>query len=88
MTEPYKFDEPLETLYQQCTPFSEGPLWNSDAHKEANRNIETLRRLLAAHDPTILNEVEAALDAYLDVVDLEVRHYFAEGYRLGRESLN
>jgi hypothetical protein len=40
---------------------------------------------LEQYAPESMADVDAYLDTYLELVDLECRHYFAEGYRLGEK---
>ena len=84
----FKFEENLESAFAACTPFDESPLRNSEEYQQISRSLLAARQFLDRHAPGTMADVDTYLDTYLDLVDLECRHYFAEGYRLGRESVS
>lgn len=82
----FQFEEQLESVFTQCTPFDESDLRNSEDYRKISASLRAARHFLDRHLPNATNFIDTYLDTYLDLVDLECRHYFAEGYRLGRES--
>ena len=79
----FEFDENLEKLYAECTPFDESELGNGPDHARIRRELQAVRAFLERREPHIMACIDQYLDHYLDLVDLECRHYFRESYRLG-----
>jgi hypothetical protein len=80
----FQFDPPLEAAFAQCVPFDESELRASEDYRKVARTLRDARQLLERHAPESMADVDAYLDTYLELVDLECRHYFAQGYLLGR----
>lgn len=83
----YQFAPWLESLFAQCTPFDESPIRQSAECTEIAQSLRAARRLLARHAPESMADIDAFLDTYMEMIDLECRHYFSEGYCLGRMTL-
>ncbi len=81
----FQFEESLESIFAQCVPFDESPICQSPEYEEISQTLRATRQLLQRHAPESMADIDAFLNTYLELVDLECRHYFAEGYRLGRE---
>jgi hypothetical protein len=84
----FQFERPLEDAFSQCVPFDESAICSSEDYARTARSLQAARRLLEKYAPESMADVDAYLDAYLELVDLECRHYFAEGYRLGETGAN
>lgn len=81
----FEFEESLESAFARCTPFDESAVRQSEDYIRISQTLQDARRLLERHAPDSMADIDAFLDAYLELVDLECRHYFSEGYRLARE---
>lgn len=81
----FQFDEPLETLFAQCAPFDESSIRQSEEYKKKSEVLQTCREFLQILDPEVVTCIDLYMNTYLELVDLECRHYFSEGYRLARE---
>ena len=82
----FQFEESLESVFAQCVPFDESPLRQCEDYEKNSLAIQCFREFAEILDPEVVKCIDAYLNTYLALVDLECRHYFAEGYRLGRES--
>jgi hypothetical protein len=74
----------MEEIFSQCRPFDESAIRAGEDYARTASSLQAARRLLEKYAPETMADVDAYLDTYLELVDLECRHYFAEGYRLGR----
>ena len=83
----FEFDESMEKLYIECTPFDEGELGNGPDHARIRRELQAVRTFLERREPYIMECIDQYIDHYLDLVDLECRHYFQEGYRIGTQKV-
>ena len=84
----FQFEEALETVFARCTPFDESPIRRSEEYISISKSLMAARQFLDRHFPGDTGNIDAYLDTYLDLVELECRHYFAEGFRLGRSCPN
>ena len=82
----FQFQDWLEELYAQCTPFDASTLRQSPEYAEISQTLRAARQLLERHAPDSMADIDAFLDTYLELVDLECRHYFTEGYVLGEQA--
>ena len=83
----YQFEDRIEALFAQCTPFDESIIRKSPEYEEISRTLQATRRLLERHAPDSMSDIDAFMDAYLELIDLECRHYFIEGYCIGRANM-
>ncbi|WP_251445183.1 DUF6809 family protein [Vermiculatibacterium agrestimuris] len=75
----------LEELYQKAKRFDEGDIYQSeeyDAIARRQRELYTNMRLLCPAIHRLLDEYTEAMG---DEMELECRHFFEQGCRLGRE---
>ncbi len=74
----------MDDLYRKAKRFDEGDIYQSQEYQDVcARQIqlyEKLRRRFGAQITPLLEEYTAAIG---DECDLENRHFFAQGYRLG-----
>lgn len=80
----YQFEPWLESIFAECTPFDESGIRKSPKYAQISDTLRATRRLLERHAPESMADIDAFLDTYQELVDLECRHYFTEGYCLGR----
>lgn len=79
----FEFDPVMEKAFSECVPFDEGEAAGSDNGQTVRRELRLIRQFLERRDPEVMACIDGYMDKYLDLVDLECRHYFAEGYRMG-----
>ena len=77
------FDREMEKRYIQCVPFDEGDIIKSESYQEIQRELKATRKFLERRVPDTMACIDAYMSTYLELVELECRHYFAEGYRIG-----
>lgn len=83
----FTFDPNMEVLFSRCVPFDEGKIAQSESYQEIHDELRSVRKFLERRAPEIMSCIDSYMDTYLELVDLECRHYFAEGYRLGFEKI-
>ncbi len=75
----------MDDLYRKAKRFDESDIYQSQEYKDVCMRqlqlYEKLRRRFGAQITPLLEEYTAAID---DECDLENKHFFAQGYRLGR----
>lgn len=79
----FVFDPSMEKIYAKCAPFDESEIAQSIACREISEELRAIRTFLKRRAPDIMECIDAYVDKYLEMVELECRHYFAEGYRMG-----
>lgn len=71
----------LTEKYNACIRFDEGTLYQSEEYQRtasyAERILELLTDTFGPQITPLLNEYTAAM---YDMIELEARHYFAQGY--------
>ena len=77
------FDPAQEELLAQCVPFGESELGRGEDCQRVHRELKAIRDFLTRRAPDTMACIDSYVDTYLELVDLECRHYFWEGYRLG-----
>lgn len=83
----FTFDETMENIFEKCVPFGEGEIAGGEDCQSVHRELRAVRSFLERRDPQVMACIDSYIDTYLGLVDLECRHYFAEGYRLGLEKI-
>lgn len=83
----FMFDGAMEKIFSKCVPFDEGEIANSESCQNIRRELRAVRSFLERRDPQVMACIDSYVDTYLGLVDLECRHYFAEGYRMGVEKI-
>lgn len=83
----FVFDPAMEMQFAQCTPFDESAIAQSATYQEACEELAAFRKFMERRAPDIMECVDKYMDIYLEIVDLECRHYFYEGYRIGSKKV-
>lgn len=83
----FEFDPHMENLYSKCVPFDESEVAKSESYQDIRRELQLVRKFLERCAPETMTNLDAYVDKYLELVDLECRHYFLEGYRLGTKKI-
>lgn len=81
------FNPKMEMKFAQCTPFDEGDIAQSADYEEARRELAAFRKFMERRTPDVLECVDKYMDIYMELVDLECRHYFQEGCRIGSKKV-
>lgn len=79
----FEFDPAMEEIFSQCVPFGESEIGRGEDCQQIHRELKAVRDFLGRRAPDTMECIDAYVDTYLGLVDLECRHYFSEGYRLG-----
>lgn len=77
------YDREMEKRYNECVPFDEGEIIKSASYNELQMELQETRRVLERRVPDTMACIDAYMSTYLEMVELECHHYFAEGYRVG-----
>lgn len=77
------FDHDMEMRFIKCVPFDESEIIKSESYQDIQRELKATRKFLERRVPDTMACIDAYMSTYLELVDLECRHYFAEGYRMG-----
>lgn len=79
----FEFDPHMEKLYSKCVPFDEGEIVKSESYQAVRKELRLIRQFLERRAPETMANLDVYVDKYLEVMEMECRHYFAEGYRMG-----
>lgn len=75
----------MEELYQRAKRFDEGEIYQSPEYdKIAKRQMELYREMRALFGPFIVPLLEEYTDQIGEECEMECRHFFEQGYRMGK----
>ncbi len=75
----------IEELYRQAKRFDEGGIYQSEEYNAiARKQRELYKNLRLLFGPTAGALLEEYTEALGDECELECRHFFEQGYRLGQ----
>ncbi len=78
-------DGKIKKLYTEAPRFDEGELYQSEAYRETvRRRLEIYDRLVLEYGNNILSMLDSYTEAVYGEMELEARHFFAEGYKAGK----
>ena len=74
----------IEELYRKAKRFDEGDLYQSKEYSTIARNQrEVYQKICALFGPAVVPLLEEYTAAVSDEIELECRHFFEQGYRMG-----
>ena len=78
-------DKPIEELYHRAKRFDESDIYQSAEYDAVAKNQMALyKKMRVIFGPAIIPFLEEYTAAMGDEMELECRHFFEQGYRLGR----
>jgi len=76
----------IEELYQRAKRFDEGELYQSEEYDAiAARQMELYRIMDAMFSPAIAPLMEEYMSLIYDEMEMECRHFFEQGYKIGQK---